>query len=354
MQGLWWKVLAVLILLYVIVGGLITPLKPGITNISPSSCSSGEKIQIKVTGYNTHFASATSNRAWIKIDDDHVVKSSDIKTISDQQVSISFQIPYNLPVQDKVNPATIVFDNEIDGSFVQPNGIFIKSGENTETTIQWEKANFANLHQISSIRFPYRNILNETIRNTFFHVALWFAMFFLLLLGLWNAVTYLKTGMHLYDTKSAAYNTIAIIIGVLGILTGMVWAKFTWNTYWTNDVKLNMTAITLMIYIAYLILRGSISDQDKRAKVTSAYSIFAFIAMIPLLFVIPRMTDSLHPGNGGNPALGGEDLDNTLRMFFYPAIIGWTLLGMWIAELKIRYHNLHEMLYTKITEKNIQ
>jgi heme exporter protein C len=56
--------------------------------------------------------------------------------------------------------------------------------------------------------------------------------------------------------------------------------------------------------------------------------------------VLPRMTDSLHPGNGGNPGFGGYDLDNTMKIVFYPAILGWTLLGAWLANLGIRYQKL--------------
>ena len=65
-----------------------------------------------------------------------------------------------------------------------------------------------------------------------------------------------------------------------------------------------------------------------------------------LLFVIPRMTDSLHPGNGGNPALGSQDLDKTMRMVFYPAVIGFILLGFWLSEIKFRY----EILKAKVLE----
>ena len=66
--------------------------------------------------------------------------------------------------------------------------------------------------------------------------------------------------------------------------------------------------------------------------------------IIPLLFVIPRMTDSLHPGNGGNPAFGGEDLDNTMRMVFYPAVIAWTLLGLWISNILFRLKRVEERI----------
>ena len=98
----------------------------------------------------------------------------------------------------------------------------------------------------------------------------------------------------------------------------------------------------MLIYLAYFILRGSFDEEERRGRIAAIYNIFAFAALIPLLFVIPRMTDSLHPGNGGNPGFGGEDLDNTMRMVFYPSIIGWTLLGVWLASLAYRYMKLRE------------
>jgi heme exporter protein C len=61
---------------------------------------------------------------------------------------------------------------------------------------------------------------------------------------------------------------------------------------------------------------------------------------VPLLYIVPRMFASLHPGATGNPAFGSQDLDNTMRLVFYPAILGFTGLGFWIAELRIRYQRL--------------
>ncbi|MFT6937764.1 MAG: heme exporter protein C [Saprospiraceae bacterium] len=101
-----------------------------------------------------------------------------------------------------------------------------------------------------------------------------------------------------------------------------------------------MSAIALLIYMAYFVLRSSFDDEQQQARLSAIYNIFAFVSLVPLLFIIPRMYDSLHPGNGGNPAFGSEDLDNTMRMVFYPAVIGWTLLGFWIANLLARMGNI--------------
>ena len=64
------------------------------------------------------------------------------------------------------------------------------------------------------------------------------------------------------------------------------------------------------------------------------------VVLIVFIMILPRLTDSLHPGNGGNPAFGKYDLDNDMRMVFYPAIIGWILLSIWILDVKIRLATL--------------
>ena len=190
---------------------------------------------------------------------------------------------------------------------------------------------------------PRLPILNETIRVLYFHVPMWFTMIFILLLSSVNAYKFISTKNIKYDLISYNYAHVGVYFGIIGILTGMVWANYTWGTFWTNDPKLNGSAIGLLIYFGYFILRNSIEDESKKAKVSSVYSVFAFSMLIPLIFILPRLTDSLHPGNGGNPGFNVYDLNSQLRIVFYPAVIGFVCLGLWIADVK------HKLL--KITNK---
>jgi heme exporter protein C len=112
----------------------------------------------------------------------------------------------------------------------------------------------------------------------------------------------------------------------------MIWANFTWGTPWSNDPKQNASAVGLLLYLSYIILRNSFNDIKKKARISAVYNIFAFFIFIPLIFVLPRLTDSLHPGNGGNPGFNAYDLDYKLRLVFYPSILGWFLLGVWISK----------------------
>lgn len=187
---------------------------------------------------------------------------------------------------------------------------------------------------------PAQFILNETIRNLYFHVPMWFTMMVLFGFAFTHSIIYLRKGDLKSDIYAVAFTKIGILFSCLGMLTGMEWAKYTWGEPWSNDPKQLATAICMLSYFAYLILRGGIKDEEKRAKISSVYNIFAFALMIPLLGVLPRMVDSLHPGNGGNPAFGKYDLDNTMKLVFYPAAIGWILLGYWITTLHIRINLL--------------
>ena len=236
-------------------------------------------------------------------------------------------------------------DNEIDGPALLPKALFVKDINITQSAANvWAGDIRSQLHVKDDFAFPFRSIIYETVRNTFFHVAIWMAMFALLIISVVFSILFLVKKDMKYDHLSNGFTSVAIVYGLAGIATGMIWAKYTWGAYWTSDIKLNMAAVTLLLYLAYWLLRSSIDDIDNRARLAAMYNIFAFLALIPLLIIIPRLTDSLHPGNGGNPALGGEDLDNTLRMVFYPAIIGLTLIGTWMANLFTRIQRINSII----------
>lgn len=198
---------------------------------------------------------------------------------------------------------------------------------------------------------PAREILNETIRNLYFHVPMWFTMIVLFALSAYRAVVYLRSGDIKDDIASATLASTGIFFSILGMLTGMEWAQYTWGAAWSNDPKQLGTALCMLTYFAYWVLRSGIKDEDKRAKVSAVYNIFIFALMIPLIFILPRMVDSLHPGNGGNPAFSNYDLDSRMRLVFYPAVLGWILFGVWLASLLRRVlllqhrHNEQEFDY---------
>ncbi|MCB0487351.1 MAG: cytochrome c biogenesis protein CcsA [Cyclobacteriaceae bacterium] len=191
---------------------------------------------------------------------------------------------------------------------------------------------------------PRLSIVNETIRALYFHVPMWFGMVFLFSVSLVYSIRYLRNPLKGNDTIAVEFANTGLAYGLLGIFTGMIWANYTWGTPWHGDPKQNGAAIATLVYLAYFVLRGSLSNEEQKARISAVYNIFAFAAMIPLIFIIPRMTSSMHPGSGGNPGFNMYDLDSKMRMVFYPAVIGWILLGVWIATLRIRIRNVEEKI----------
>lgn len=190
---------------------------------------------------------------------------------------------------------------------------------------------------------PRREILNETIRMVYFHVPMWFAMMALMVSSLVYSVRYLRKGEIRDDIYASRFAGVSMVFGILGFLTGMLWGNFTWGDWLPKDPKLIAVEVGLLIYSAYFILRGSFDDEQRRARLSGIYNIFAFASFMPLVWILPRLTDSLHPGNGGNPAFG-SDMDVKMRMVFYPAVLGWILIGTWIASLRIRVRLINETI----------
>jgi heme exporter protein C len=193
---------------------------------------------------------------------------------------------------------------------------------------------------------PRLDILNETIRNVYYHVPIWFAMLFMMTVSMIQSIQSLSKNTVHNDTMAYNAAVVGFFFAIPGLLTGSVWAKYTWGTWWTfQDPKLNGVAISILIYLAYFVLRASVDDELKRARISAVYNIFAFVMMNVFIMILPRLTDSLHPGNGGNPAFSKYDLNADMRMVFYPAVIAWVLMSYWLYEIKNRISKLSQTLY---------
>jgi len=334
----WWKVVGMFLLVIVLAGGLLLPLSPGILTVTPDTAHIGEQVTLQVQGYNTQFLKAENEpKVWLKFKSNYICSNA-VRIKNNEAIEADFTLPYSLGGENIANQTMdLIVSDDYNGTISQRNSLVISSA-NIEPLDQKESICIAPVIQKSKLfGFPNREILNESIRNLFFHVPMWFCMVLILMFSFVSAILYLLRGDKKYDLYSSSAAQVGLLFGTLGICTGMLWANYTWGAPWPNDPKLNGAAIAMMIYIAYAILRGSVADPIRKAKIAAVYNIFAYIIYIAFIFVYPRLTDSLHPGNGGNPAFSNYDLDNTMRLFFYPAVIGWTILGFWLVSLKIRY-----------------
>ncbi|HEX7412206.1 MAG TPA: cytochrome c biogenesis protein CcsA [Bacteroidales bacterium] len=192
------------------------------------------------------------------------------------------------------------------------------------------------------IPVPDLRVIGESIRNLFFHVCMWFAMMTIFGVSLVYSIRYLSGFDIRHDVVASQAVNVGLLFGILGIVTGMQWANYTWGAPWVNDPQLNGAAVSILAYFAYTVLRHSMDEDHKRAKVAAVYNIFAFVLLIIFVGILPKMSHgSLHPGAGGSPSTMAT-LDNTMRMVFYPAIVGWILIGTWILNIRVRYVRLKQ------------
>jgi heme exporter protein C len=190
------------------------------------------------------------------------------------------------------------------------------------------------------IRIPELPIIRESIRNLFFHVVMWFSMMVMFGTSLVRSLRYLSTFDIKHDVYAIQSVNVGLFFGMMGIVTGMEWANFTWGTPWTNDPQLNGAAITILAYFAYLVLRRSIDEENKRARIAAVYNVFAFVMLIVFIGILPRLAQgSLHPGKGGSP-MTVTNLDFTMRLVFYPAIAGWIIVGYWLTGIRVKMANI--------------
>ncbi|MBK7689973.1 MAG: cytochrome c biogenesis protein CcsA [Bacteroidetes bacterium] len=186
------------------------------------------------------------------------------------------------------------------------------------------------------IEIPYLPKLKESIRNLFYHVPMWYVMLFSFLMSVIYSVLYLRSNKLKHDIISNEFVIVGLCFGSLGMLTGMEWAYIQWGAPWSNDPKQVGAALTLLIYLAYTILRNSLPDPDKRARLASVYNIFSFALLIPLVYIIPSHLASLHPGSDNKPFEALKTQDSLLRYVSIPAMLGWILLGLWIFDIRLR------------------
>ena len=332
----WWKWLSALTVLTTIIVGLKAPLAPGIASVGPETLDYGA-TSVTVRGYNTNFQDAApSVQVWLRNGESYFCPY-ELAIVDNTTLRASFSVTG--PIENAF--FDIYVNNDIDGTVYLPDAL-LQGG--IEVALNPDKKENC-LQAISIIEkqgydFPNQPILNETIRNLLIHVPSWFAMIFVMLISLIYSIIHLRKNDLLSDMKAEMAAHVGLLFAFIGLLTGSIWARFTWGAWWVSDPRLNGAALGVLVYLAYFILKSSLNDKEKSARVGAVYNIFAFTMMIVFIMVLPRMTDSLHPGVGGNPAFSQYDLDDNLRMVFYPAVLGWIGMAVWIFQVKWRLKRL--------------
>ena len=190
---------------------------------------------------------------------------------------------------------------------------------------------------------PFVPALDNQVRILNFHVPVAWVSVLAYLISMVFSIVYLRTKNPNYDLKATAAAGIGTVFCILTTLTGMLWAKFNWGSFWNWDPRETSIFILLLIYGAYFSLRSAIENHEVKARLSAVYSILAFITVPFLVFVLPRILEGLHPGSTNDtttgPVLSGREgaLDFTQQFAFSLGLCSFTLIFFWINNLYIRY-----------------
>ena len=184
-------------------------------------------------------------------------------------------------------------------------------------------------------------------RIFYFHIGSNIAALLGFLVSLVGSVGYLFSRRMVWDRWAAASVEIGTIFGILVLLSGSLWAKPAWNTYWTWDPRLTTATITVLIYIAYLLFRNGFDDPETRARFASVYAVFAFLS-VPLTYYSARIFRSIHPivFDGANEeAQGGFAIGPTMGQTLTIAMIGFALLFLALLFHRVRQLEFEARIY---------
>jgi heme exporter protein C len=231
---------------------------------------------------------------------------------------------------------------EVSSDLLDKSVIFYLRYDKNNSLFEIKKYEYNNFF----ITFPFIPGLEEKARIILFHVPVAWISVLGFLVSMFYGIKYLRSNNLEYDLKSMNAASLGFLFCILATVTGSIWAKFSWGSFWNWDPRETSIFILLLIYTSYFALRSAIEIEEKKAKLSSVYSIIAFVTVPFFIFILPRITSGLHPGSADDVAspAGGpvvrSGLSGEMKIVFYLSLIAFTLLFYWLFDLKNRISKL--------------
>jgi heme exporter protein C len=203
----------------------------------------------------------------------------------------------------------------------------------------------------SWMEFPIIPGLENKARNIFFHVPVAWTSVLGFLFALYYGFRYLRTKDLDYDIKSVSSAGLGMMFCILATITGSIWAKFNWGSFWNWDPRETSIFILLLIYGAYFALRSALVSDEARARLSAVYSILAGFTAPFFIFIMPRIIGGLHPGakgdTSGSTPVAQLHMPPNMRFVFFIGLIGISLLFVWLLNVRVRVARIEYQLSKK-------
>lgn len=193
---------------------------------------------------------------------------------------------------------------------------------------------------------PREAVMGEVQRVFYFHVAAGWVGALAFLVTAVAGVIYLTRGGERWDHVGVASVEIGVVFTLINIVSGSIWARPIWNTWWTWDPRLVTATIMELVYLAYLLLRQGIEDPERRARLAAVYGIAGFVS-VPLTFLSIRLLRTIHPvviGSGDPTAEGTFDMTPRMLQTFLFSLLTFTFVYATLLWHRLRLQSLADDL----------
>lgn len=185
-----------------------------------------------------------------------------------------------------------------------------------------------------------QQIIGESSRIFYYHIPQAWICVIAFAVAMIYSIKYLRSKNIVDDDKASAAAALGLVFCILATLSGSIFAKVTWGSFWNWDPRETSIFILLLIYGAYFALRGAVEVEEKRASLAAVYAIFAFVTVPFLIFVVPRVTPSLHPADSVVDENMKFTMGPAVRTIFFSALALFTVLFVWMLGLANRVQRL--------------
>lgn len=197
-------------------------------------------------------------------------------------------------------------------------------------------------------QFPLIPGLEQKARNIFYHVPIAWVSVLGFLTALWYGLKYLRTNDFDNDLKSVSAAGLGLMFCILATITGSIWAKFNWGSFWNWDPRETSIFILLLIYGAYFALRSALSSDEVRARLSAVYAVIAGLTAPFFIFVMPRLVGGLHPGaqgdSSGSTPVVQLHMPVNMRVVFFCSLLGFSLFFFWLWNVRVRAARIEQTM----------
>ena len=186
--------------------------------------------------------------------------------------------------------------------------------------------------------------IGEASRIFYYHIPQAWICVIAFAMSMVFSIRYLMSKDIKEDDKASEAARLGFIFCFLATITGSLFAKVTWGSFWNWDPRETSVFVLLLIYGAYFSLRGAVEVEEKRAALSAVYSIFAFVTVPFLIFVVPRLVPSLHPADSIVDQDMKFTMGPTIRMIFFSSLALFTALFLWMFDIGRRMHRVRRRL----------